>query len=125
MDISTLYTADLHEEGAEVQLKNPATGEKLDCFITIKGLDSKTFRKASRKKQRAMLAAMASGEETDEDALDVEALVDATVNWRGFTDGGKDYEFTPERAKKLYSQSPGIRQQLDSFLSNRRNFTKG
>lgn len=128
MDIAELYTSDAHEEGAEVQLKHPATGEPLDVFIKVKGVDSRSFRQSLRKKQRAMLSALASkedGAEVDEDQLDAEALAEATIGWRGIKQDGEEYEFSKERARTLYLKSPGIRSQLDAFISNRRNFTKG
>jgi hypothetical protein len=125
MDIHSLYTADAHEEGAEMQITNPATGEKVEAYIKVKGIDSKAFRQASRKKQRAMLTAMSLGEDCDEDKLDVDALAELTIGWRGIMDGDKEYTFTKARAKDLYTQSPGIRDQIDRYISKRANFTKG
>ena len=44
MDINKLYTAESHEEGAEMQVKDE-NGKQVDCFITVVGQDSKTWRK--------------------------------------------------------------------------------
>ena len=130
MELKSICTVEAHEEGAEMRVVNPITGEETDFYITVKGFDSKVFRKVSRRKQRALFAALADKDkdkdkELDEEELDAEGLAEATIGWRGLTVNGEEYVFTQERAKDLYKQSPGIRNQLDIFVANRKNFMKG
>jgi hypothetical protein len=127
MDISEFYTADLHAEGAEVRIKNPLTGKLTDCYIKVVGMDSKAFRVADSKGKRSLLSAAAGGGDIEQAKLDAiaQTLADSTIGWRGFTDNGKELEFSIDKAVALYANSPVIANQVDIFISNRRNFIKG
>lgn len=117
VEFDSLLTAEKHEAGAEMEIIHPATGEKTGVFLKIKGVDSKTFRKASAEYNKARLTA-----KPDElDGLSLELTVAITEGWRGF----KDKEFSKDAARKLYIDSPGIRAQVDTWFQQRRNFTKG
>lgn len=117
MELKSLYTAEAHESGAELQVKNPVTGELTDFYITIAGVDSKTYREALRNYQRAIV----SKKEADE----LELLVAVTKGWRGLESEGKPVEFSADKARELYENAPPIAQQVDRFIVDRRNFTKG
>jgi hypothetical protein len=123
MEIEALYTAPAHEAGAEVQICNPVTGKKTDFYISVKGVDSKTFREQQRAQQRAIVNALKGKEElkTDEYAV----IVECTTGWRGLKDGGKEVPFSKEAARAMYENSPNIAEQVDNFIVNRANFTKG
>ena len=60
----------------------------------------------------------------DFDAMDIDALVDVTLGWRGLADNGKEVKFTAKKAKQLYEQAPDVVKQLLSFVSNNENFTQ-
>ena len=115
MEINELNTAERHQIGAEMQVKSE-NGEKLDCFITLVGVDSKTWRAIVKKNRRKII----TGEEVD----NAESLAEATLGWRGFTKDGVEYEFSKERVKALYDSAPYIQNQVDEFIANRENFTK-
>lgn len=127
MDLSKLQTVDNHESGAECNILSPGDGKLTDVFITLKGIDSKEWRSQKKKQTSKLLAAKASGklDELDFDKLDIEALVECTVDWRGITQNKKPYPFSKENAKALYENSPFIVQQLLDFIGKRENFTKG
>ena len=116
MDINNLYTQDLHDEGAEMQVKD-AEGNPLDCFITLVGVDSKRWRDLLRGQQRKL---QAGGYDADGAGL----LAGATLSWRGFTANGEDLPFSKEAAALLYEKAPYIAQQVDLFIANRTNFTR-
>jgi len=115
MNFEDLLTADAHEDGAEMEVLHPATGEKTGVFLMIRGVDSKSFRKASADFNRKK----AKGD--DHDSLAMDLTVAITAGWRGI----KNMEFSPDAARKLYTDSPAIRNQVDSFFTVRRNFMKG
>ena len=117
MDINTLYTADAHEEGAEIQIVSPLDGEKTDFYITLQGIDSKTYRKAVRAYHRKLIA--------EEEGGEIDLLVAITKSWRGLNDGKKDIEFTPEMARDVYVNAPSVSTQIDAFVADRKNFIKG
>lgn len=118
MEISQLYTVDSHENGAEMQVKDES-GNDLDMYITLAGIDSKAFRKTKAKLQREII----NGGDPEE--LRAEALADVTINWRGFLNDGNELEFTNDMAKQLYINAPYVMDQADVFINQRANFTKG
>lgn len=132
MDFNILATVDRHEAGAECNILSPADGKPTDVYIRVQGSDSKAWRAAKKKQTSAILAARATSKDNklddtglDFDAMDVEALISVTMDWRGIEKDGKPYKFTPENAEALYSQSPSIVRQLLGFLSEGENFTVG
>jgi len=127
MELSDLQTVDNHETGAECQILSPVDGKLTDVFIKLKGIDSKEWRSQKKKQTSKLLSARASGkiEDLDFDALDIEALVECTIDWKGIKDGKKDYPCTKDNARNLYKNSPFIVQQLLEFVGRRENFTQG
>jgi len=127
MEFDKLATTASHEAGAEVNILSPVDGSKTDVFIKIQGADSKAWRKEKKRQTSKIIAAKAEGklEELDFDAMDVDALVAITMDWKGITKGGKKFDCTPENARALYEQSPPIVEQLLRFLGDTANFTQG
>lgn len=127
MEFDKLATTASHEAGAEVNILSPVDGSKTDVFIKIQGADSKAWRKEKKRQTSKIIAAKAEGklEELDFDAMDVDALVAITMDWKGITKGGKKFDCTPENARALYEQSPSIVEQLLRFLGDTANFTQG
>lgn len=117
MDINQLFTAEAHEEGAEIRIKSPLDGAETDFYITLQGIDSKTYRKAVRKYHRALL--------NEEEGGEIDLLVSITKDWRGLSDGKNDVPFSAEKAKELYTNAPSVTAQMDSFVADRKNFIKG
>lgn len=127
MDIEQLYTRDDHEEGAEVQIRNPLDGTLTDIYIKVLGPDSREWRKAVKSDLRKAWGKAKGGELTDEDLLqsDIDKLVAVTVGWRGMKQNGEDMPFSKEAIRTLYERSPRILDQVDMFMADSRNFTKG
>ena len=125
MDIEDLYTLDDHEGGAEMQVVNPLTGRKLECFIILKGRDSRTYRDAKMQGERSAIKQMADGGEINSAEVVADTLAKITIGWRGFTSRGKDLPFSQAAVKQLYLSSPNIADQADTFMASRVNFIKG
>lgn len=127
MEFDKLATAASHDAGAEVNILSPVDGSPTDVFIKIKGADSKAWRVQRKRQTSVIVQAKAEGtlDDLDYEALDIEALVAITIDWRNLTKGGKPYKCTKANAKALYEQSPSIVQQLLTFLGDSANFTKG
>lgn len=117
MELQDLYTVEHHEKGSELRIKSPIDNKNTDFYITLMGVDSKEYRKAVREYQRRVM----KGDEPDEIAL----LVSITKSWRGLMSGGEEVKCTPDSARALYENSPAIANQVDRFIADRRNFTKG
>ena len=127
MELSNLMTADDHAAGAECNIFSPVDGKKTDVFILIAGADSPVWRKAKRKQTSEIMSVARSKEPVnlDYDKMDIEALVDATLGWRGIIKNGEPWEYSKENAADLYTKSPGLVSQLLDFIAEKRNFTKG
>jgi hypothetical protein len=127
MELSNLLTVDDHEAGAECNIFSPVDGKKTDVYIQLVGPDSTVWRKQKRKQTAEIMAAARSKKPVDlnYDEMDIDALVEATLGWRGIVSDGKPYEFSKENARALYDKSPGIVNQLLDFIAEKRNFTKG
>jgi hypothetical protein len=127
MELSNLLTVADHEAGAECNIVSPVNGKPTDVYILLAGADSAVWRKQKRKQTSEIMAAARSKSpvDLDYDAMDIAALVDATIGWRGIVSSGNPYEFSKENALALYSGSPGIVNQLLDFIADKRNFTKG
>jgi len=118
MKLDTLYTTELHDAGAEVRIYDDK-GKKTDLLITVVGMDSKAFRKHSKRHQKAYLEALRSKKEFDDDELNLQGLVDCTVGWRGVEE-----KFSKKLCSDLYKNAPYIKDQIDTFMGDRANFTK-
>ena len=120
MNVDELYTKEHHEKGAVMQVED-AEGNKLDMFITLAGVDSKAFRTAKVKLQRAVLDDL----EGDNDLKRADALASITLSWKGFKSKGKKLEFSKKKVAQLYFNAPYVMDQADIFINKRVNFTKG
>ncbi len=118
MKLTDLYTVDIHEQGSELQIKD-GEGELTPLFITVKGVDSVSYRNEFKKQKAAYLDASQTGKEVDTDKFVVSALVACTVGWRG-----TDEKFSKKLCKELYEKAPFVREQVDTFMVERKNFTK-
>tara|TARA_R110000823_G_scaffold203197_2_gene334057 strand:+ start:3329 stop:3712 length:384 start_codon:yes stop_codon:yes gene_type:complete len=127
MELNKLETVESHGTGAECNILSPVDGMPTDVYIKIAGADSRVWRAAKKKQTQAIISARADSkmDSLDYENMDASALAEATISWRGITKDGKEYEFNKGNAKKLYSESPSVANQLIEFLSNRANFTKG
>lgn len=124
MEINDLTTSDKHEAGAEYNVLDNK-GKKTDVFITLQGADSKEWRKQKRKQTAAIMKARADETDIDYDELDVNALVEATISWRGLIKDKKEFPCTAENKKYLYENTPSLVNQLLVFIGDSANFTKG
>jgi hypothetical protein len=117
MELDELCTTERHEKGAEIRIKNPVDDSETDVYITIQGIDSKSYRQAAKTQQKDIL--------DDVEGSGEKLLASITIGWRGLTDKGVEVEFSKDRAEQLYSNSPGIARQVDNFAAKRGNFTNG
>lgn len=129
-DLSNYDGAALSEKGVAMAVKNPVNGQEMPGVeITLKGLDSEVFRKLTRKfadkriegmmKGRRGVATLTSSMMEDEQ---VQVLTACTIGWKGLVMNGKPFEFSPANAKTLYNQFSWLRDQVDEFINDRKNF---
>jgi len=117
MDISSLYTADRHNEGAKMRVIDEM-GQQTDFFITLAGQDSDIWIDHTRKNQHKAIRKMLDKSEDDEkDNSNLEMILEATLAWEGV-----EIEFSKEAALVLYQKAPYIVDQAILFINNRVNF---
>ena len=122
-DLATLDTSKVAEEGAELLVSHPTTGEDLDIKIVLIGTDSKTFRDIS--KIRATMALKKKTREIDLDQNEqdsIELLAKCTKGWSGITENGKEVAFSYDNAVQIYTKYLWLREQIDRFMADRSNF---
>lgn len=122
IDPSLLFTADTHEEGAEVEIVG-IDFKPTDVKIRVVGKDSKTFERVEESAKRRYL----ESEGTDEVSVE-DRLADMTLSWSGVPDPRekefKELPFSKENAKLFYEKAPFVREQVNRFINDRANFMK-
>ena len=122
-DLAKLDTAKVAEEGAELRVAHPTTGEDLGITITLIGTDSKTFRDISKSRATASLKKKTREIDLDQNESDaVELLAKCTKGWTGITENGKEVAFSFDNAVQLYTKYLWLREQIDRFMADRSNF---
>ena len=122
-DLAKLDTAKVAEEGAELRVAHPTTGEDLGITITLIGTDSKTFRDISKSRATASLKKKTREIDLDQNESDaVELLAKCTKGWTGITENGKEVAFSYDNAVQLYTKYLWLREQIDRFMADRANF---
>ena len=122
-DLAKLDTAKVAEEGAELRVTHPTTGEDLGITITLIGTDSKTFRDISKSRATASLKKKTREIDLDQNESDaVELLAKCTKGWTGITENGKEVAFSYDNAVQLYTKYLWLREQIDRFMADRANF---
>ena len=116
------------KESATVYLKHPGTGDKLlddnktPMTVTVYGAHSNEFRRLMLEVKRNHAA-----KERDEDSFDesyeeaAEFLADLTIDWNIQLDG-ENPEPKRETVIDLYKTRKWVRQQVEGFLYDQRNF---
>ena len=118
MKLNELYTAELHDEGSDLQILD---GQKkaTKLILKLKGADSKAVRLHNKRQQKAYFECIRKDQDFDDEKWLIEGLVEATISWRGVTD-----VFSKKLCKDLYENAPYVKEQADEFIAERVNFTK-
>lgn len=128
-DLATFDSlTEAQEDGIDVHIEHPGTGEPLGITIRVAGPDSERQRKAYRRLGEKRLRAgrkKLTTEEMEEDAF--ELLARSLISWTfapGVTIGGEVPAFDVDAAKGLFRRFPWIREQVDMAAGSRAGFLK-
>lgn len=133
MDLSKLNVSALADAGVTVQLRHPATGEKLTndkgeaMTIVVAGSDSALFRGELKSRIRQANLNKKRKDELDIDDIEkrgVELISKCTLSWSGLQMDGKDLPFSYQAAVKLYSEHGWIKEQVDAAMADRTELFK-
>lgn len=131
MDLSTLDTADLANQGAALELRGPDGSPLLQddgkpITITLLGADSDALTLISTRQTNRYLKGQGQMRVTAELARsnELEYLAKATVAWDGIKIDGTVPDCTEAEARALYTRFPWITAQARAFVEDRANFLK-
>jgi len=129
LDLATFDSlTEAQEDGIDVHIEHPGTGEPIGITIRVAGPDSERQRKAYRRLADARLRAgrkKVTPESLEDDALTL--LARSLISWKfapGVTIGGDVPEFGVDEAKALFLRFPFIREQVDAAAGSRAGFLK-
>jgi hypothetical protein len=127
MDLAALDTRKGAEQGYELQLTHPQTGEVLPGKLQLLGADSAAWQEkqaelVQRRVNRLSRTKKNTATMAELDADSVELLAAVTQGWSGLAIGGADYAYNAENVVKLYRDFPWIREQAYEAVNDRGNF---
>jgi hypothetical protein len=115
------------DEGAELVVLHPGTGERLDVVIQLAGHDSEAWRRAQHELAASVLKKQKTGDGIAEafeqrESNTAKVLASVTLGWTGIEEDGREVPFSKSNAVRLYKTYPWLREQVDRFVGNRANF---
>lgn len=128
-DFANLDLTVAANEGAEVELLHPVTGEGLGSFVSILGTDSDRYKERMNKLRNKRIEAAKKAETIDMTAEDldqqnVDLLVACTTGFRDLVLDGEPVVFSATIAQQMYTRFSWMRDQIDREIGNRANFLK-
>jgi len=131
MDLANIDLQAAAEEGIEVKLQHPATGEYLldeagdHLVITVLGKDSETWQNAA-KRVNTRNANRYKGRTTPSTAMEAalyEILAESTVKWsKNLEFNGESLKCNKENAITLYEKRNWIAEQLMEAAADRNSY---
>lgn len=132
MDLSTLDTAELANQGSVLELRGPdgtpiLQDDETPVTITLLGNDSDVLTKINNRHANQFLRGGTGGATVTAEmarANEINKFAAATVSWSGIKVDGEDLKCTEDAAKAVYRRFGWIRDQVRAFIDDRANFTK-
>ncbi len=118
--------AQVQDDGIDVAILHPGTGEELGISIRVAGPDSQRQKKArnainnerlQKSRNKRLTAA-----ELEADAIKLTAA--SIISWTGVVENGKEIELNADNASTLLTRYPFIYEQLSSAVGDRAGFIK-
>lgn len=118
--------AQAQEDGIDVDILHPKTGEKLGITIRVAGPDSDRQKKArnaiNNERLRMSRNKRLTAPELEADSLKITAA--SIISWDGVIENGEAVSLNTENAAAILTRYPFIREQLDSAVGDRAGFIK-
>ena len=123
-DFATRDVAAKAEEGAELEVLDPATSEAVGVYITLAGADSVVHRKAvaniSKRRFNNQKGFRNKGFDPERmEAESIEILAACTLSWKGVQVDGAPLTCSRDNAIKMYTRFPWLREQVEQFIGDR------
>lgn len=118
--------AKAQDDGIDVVILHPKTGESLGITVKVAGPDSDRQKKArnaiNNERLRMSRNKRLTAAELEADALKITAA--SIISWDGVIENGEDVVLNAESATAILAKYPFIREQLDSAVGDRAGFIK-
>lgn len=125
MDLAKYDITQKANDGADLVLEHPVTGEKLDAVLTLVGHDSDLYSNKIRdiaQKQINNKSKSKSVDFANAERQSAELLASCTIGWKNIEEGGKAVPFSKDACFQMYLKYKWIREQVDKFVGDRGNF---
>jgi hypothetical protein len=118
--------AQAQDDGVDVKILHPKTGEELGITVKVAGPDSDRQRKArnaiNNERIRMSRNKRLTVSELEADALKITAA--SIISWDGVIENGSAVVLNNENANAILTKYPFIREQLDSAVGDRAGFIR-
>lgn len=138
-DLGSIDTVAACNKGAEIELRHPATNEPLGIFWTVLGTDSDAFREYTKEslndrirkealaKKRGRDVEVRTIEDSEQDTINL--LTVCSTGWRSIDKPtiafkGEELQFNVANVKRVLTELPWIRRQIDEAIGDLENFMK-
>lgn len=115
-------------DGADVKILHPVTGEEIGLTINVSGPDSAKVQKATRLYRDELIQMRRTNpSSTDTTLADIKLTARVCNSWKFAADttiDGKVPEFSLEQAIAVMKRFPFIREQVDAAAGTRAGFSK-
>ena len=134
MDLSKIDLVKAASVAKKLHLRHPVTKELLygdaekqkPLTISLLGAKSAEFRAAINETIGQPVQTLDEAERRNSKNLSVITVGWENIGWGNDADGKpKELKFTRQNAEMLYLERPWIREQVDAFASEQRNFWEG
>ena len=120
------YNSDRSNTGEWVTIKHPTTGADTDIQILAAGTDSAVYKKAfSEVVSGRVLYLQDEGAELTYERKakeDIGIVVACTLEWKNVEENGKALKCETANVEKVYKEYGWIYEQVDKFITIRKNF---
>lgn len=112
------------EEGIDVDILHPVTGDELGIKIRVAGVDSERFRRARHAVQEKRIQRRSVKRQTpaEIDEENLSSLAQCIISWSGVVIDGKAIELTHDSAVDVLRRYPFLRDQVDVAVGDRAGF---
>ena len=131
MELNLLNLGIQAEDGFDLVLQHPITGDDLDGVIRVRGDKSRAVQQFSRKRitemQKRERIQKGKGKDTDLtieelEAMAVESAIVRVISWKNIKKDGEELPFTKENAEVVFKEYDWIRQQVMEASEELKNF---
>ena len=131
MELNLLNLGIQADDGFELVLQHPITGDDLDGVIRVRGDKSRAVQQFSRKRitemQKRERIQKGKGKDNDLtieelEAMAVESAIVRVISWKNIKKDGEELPFTKENAEVVFKEYDWIRQQVMEASEELKNF---